>query len=155
MTELLEYTKVLISVIGVITIYIAWKQWQTSKQKLILDRFDRRFKVFDEVRNTVISIMIKEKLSYDDFTKFDSATLEADFLFGPEIPEYIKEIRERGIKLKFWRDRYNTYRDGLQKKPEGYDHNEVVNGIETESQWFTEQPEQARRKFKKYLDVSS
>jgi hypothetical protein len=37
-------------VIAIVAIYIAWQQWQTNVQKLNLARYDRRLRVYEEVK---------------------------------------------------------------------------------------------------------
>src|SRR5438876_9829505 len=49
---------VLSSVIAVVAGYIAWQQWQTARQKLRLDLFERRYALYDSVVD-----MINEGLS--------------------------------------------------------------------------------------------
>ena len=142
----------LIPLIAIVATYVAWQQWQTNRQKLILDRYDRRLRVYEEVRKILGIILRDAKASYEDLMKFRTAVSEADFLFGPEIPEYIDEIYKRGVKLQYWS---GEYRDYAQEKPEGYDHRKVVDGMHSELTWLTEQFEPAKLKFKKYLDVSS
>ena len=83
--------------------------------------------------------------------KFRRAVSEADFLFGSEIPAYIDEIYQRGVKLQYW---YGEYRDYTQTKPDGYDHQKVSDGMHAEFSWLMEQLEPAKQKFKKYLDIS-
>ena len=137
--------------IAVVTTYIAYQQWQTNKQKLILDRYDRRLKVYEEVRKILSIILRDANASYNDLLRFRTAVSEADFLFGSEIPEYIDEIYKRGIKLHSWN---SQYRDANQSPPEGYDHKKVVDGMEAELTWLMEQFEPAKQKFKTYLDIS-
>lgn len=150
--QVIEVSKGLLTpLIAVVATYIAWQQWKTTQQKLILDRYDRRLRVYEEVRKILSIIFRDAKASYDDLLKFRTAVSEADFLFGPEIPEYIDEIYKRGVKLQYWS---GEYRDYTQEQPEGYDHKKVVDGMHAELTWLTEQFDPAKKKFKKYLDVS-
>ncbi len=122
--QLAEISKALLTpVIAVVATYIAWQQWKTNQQKLILDRYDRRLKVYEEVRQILSVILRDAKASYDDLLKFRRAVSEADFLFGSEIPNYIDEIYQRGVKLQYWS---GEYRDYTQAKPDGYDHKRSV-----------------------------
>ena len=89
--------------------------------------------------------------SVEDLLNFITSVSEADFLFGPEIPEYINEIYKRGLKLHRWKEEYRYY---TQEKPEGYDHQKVVNNMHEELEWLSKQFEPAREKFRKYLDIS-
>jgi len=152
MSELIELSKALLTpLVAVVATYIAWQQWKTNQLKLHLDRYDRRLKVYEEVRQ-ILSIIVRDaKASYEDLLKFRRAVSEADFLFGPEIPAYIDEIYQRGVKLQFWSA---EYRDSTQAKPEGYDHQKVCDGMHTELLWLSDQFEPAHQKFKKYLDIS-
>jgi len=152
MTGIAELSKALLTpVIAIVATYIAWQQWKTNQLKLHLDRYDRRLKVYEEVRQ-ILSIIVRDaKASYDDLLKFRRAVSEADFLFGPEIPAYIEEIYQRGVKLQYWS---GEYRDYTQSKPEGYDHQKVCDGMHAELEWLSAQFEPAHQKFKKYLNVS-
>lgn len=150
---LIEYFKGLLTpVIAVVAVYIAWQQWQTNKQKLVLDRYDRRLRVYEEVRK-ILSIVTRDAdvKNLEDLMRFRTSVSEADFLFGSEIPEYLDEIHRRALQLWRW---CREYRDYTQEKPEGYDHEKVVTGMHAELTWLTEQFEPAKAKFKKYLDVS-
>jgi hypothetical protein len=147
-----EISKALLTpVIAIVATYIAWQQWKTNQQKLILDRYDRRLKVYEDVRQILSLVCQDGKASNDDLLKFHRAVSEADFLFGSEIPAYIDEIYQRGVKLQYWS---GQYRDFTQIQPDGYDHKNVCDRASTELTWLMGQFEPAKQKFKKYLDIS-
>lgn len=152
MEQLIDIFKALLTpAIAILATYIAWQQWKTNRQKLNLERYDRRLRVYEEVRKILSIILRDAKASTEDLLKFRTSVSEADFLFGPEIPEYIDEIYKRGLSL--WRCN-QEYRDYTQDKPEGYDHEKVVDEMHKELTWLSEQLEPAKEKFKKYLDIS-
>ena len=72
-------------------------------------------------------------------------------MFNPEIPKYLDQIFERGWSLLKLQKQYRSFN---QEEPEGYDHNEVVNALDKEYKWFSEQMDISKEKFKKYLDIS-
>jgi len=150
--KIIEISKGLLTpLIAIITTCIAWQQWQTSRQKLNLDRYERRLRIYGEVIK-ILSIIIRDaKVSTEDLIKFRTSVSEADFLFGPEIPQYIDEIYKRGLNLWRWDQ---EYRDYTQEKPKDYDHKKVVDEMHKELTWLTEQFGPAKEKFKKYLDIS-
>lgn len=150
--QLIEIFKALLTpVIAIVVAYIAWQQSKTNQQRLKLEQYDRRLRVYEEVRK-ILSIIVRDtKVSLDDLLKFRTSVSEADFLFGPEIPEYLNQIHKRGLNLWRWNQ---EYRDYTQEKPEGYDHKKVVDEIQKEQRWFTEQFEPAKQNFKKYLVLS-
>jgi len=147
-----EFSKQMMTpLIAIVATYIAYQQWNTNKQKLILDRYDRRLKVYEEVVQILSIILQTARPRFEDLIKFRRAVAEADFLFGPEIMQYIDEIYKRGIQLEYWN---KQYRDYTQDIPEGYDHKKVCDSMHAEIMWFSEQFEPAKLKFKKYLDIS-
>jgi hypothetical protein len=150
--HIFEISKGLLTpVIAIVATYVAWQQWKTNQQKLILDRYDRRLRIYEEVRKILSIIARDAKASIDDLLKFRTSVSEADFLFGPEIPAYIDEIYRRGLNLGRWTE---EYRDYTQEKPEGYDHQKVVSEKHKELTWLVEQFEPAKDKFRPYLDIS-
>lgn len=150
--QVLEISKGLLTpLIAIVATYVAWQQWQTNKVKLMLDRYDRRLKVYEEVKGILSIITRDADVSYDDLLAFRRSVSEADFLFGEEITEYIDEIYQRGVKLHHWN---SQYRDYTQEKPDGYNHEKVVEQMHCELMWLTSQFDPALQKFKKYLDIS-
>ena len=138
-------------IIGAVAVYIAWEQWQANKLKLVLDRYDRRLRVYQNVVALLLLVQRDLKPEIIELQKFRTDTAEADFLFEPEISAYLDEILKRGHLL---RSANNQYRDFTQSPPPGYDHNKVVATISEQSVWFTDQFGVAKQKFKKYLYVS-
>ncbi len=142
---------VLTLLIAGIAVYIAYQQYQTNALKVRLDRYDRRLKVYEEVHKLLSLAARDAAVSLEDLLKFRVATSEAVFLFGAEIPEYLKEISTRGFNLLRWND---EYRDVTQARAADYDHQKVVAGKHEELQWLVAQIDTAVEKFKPYLDVS-
>jgi len=150
--QIFEISKSLLTpLIAIVATYIAWQQWKTNKQKLNLERYDRRLRVYEEVIKILSIILRDANASIEDLLKFRTSVSEADFLFGQEIPSYIDEIYKRGLNLRCCNQQYHDY---LQVKQEGYDHNKVVAEMNKELTWLTDQFEPAKEKFKKYLDIS-
>ena len=140
--------------IAVITTYIAWQQWKGNQLKLKLDRYERRLRIYQEVvkmLKTCANGVIRE---FSIILEFGAATAEADFLFGPEIRQYLDEISTRAAKL---RSANVQYKDSTQPLPHGYDHEKIVNEMGTQTAWFVEQLVEksiAKNKFGKYLNIS-
>ncbi len=152
MEHIIDLIKLLLTpLIAVIAVYIAWQQWKTNRQKLNLEKYDRRLHVYEEVRKILSIILRDAKVNQEELLKFRTSVSEADFLFGPEIPEYIDEIYKHGLNLWKWNQQY---RDFTQKVPDGYDHNKVVKEMHKELEWLREQYQPAKEKFKKYLNLS-
>jgi hypothetical protein len=138
-------------VIGVTTLYIAWQQWKANERRAVLDRYERRLRVYQQVVEFLRFIVRDFKPEIHDLSKLSAETAEADFLFGEDILNYLDEIYTHGVKLHAARA---EYRDILQPIPEGYDHRQVVDAMTKEEKWFLGQLAIAKEKFKKYLDIS-
>ena len=131
--------------IAIVTTYIAWQQWKTNKQKLLLDHFDRRFRIYEEVQKFLLIIM--SKTEFNETVKFHASISEAEFLFGSEIHEYIEEIIKHGLNLQLWFKKL--------EQPESCDNIEAAKNIYEESMWLTDQcTTKAKEKFKKYLNLT-
>lgn len=140
-------------VIGIITTYIAWQQWKGNQLKLKLDRYERRLRIYQEVVKMLKTCANGEIREFSVIVDFGPATAEADFLFGPEIRQYLDEISTRAAKL---RSANVQYKDFKQPVPAGYDHEQIVNEIGTQTAWFVEQLVGfvAKNKFGKCLNIS-
>ena len=138
-------------IIAIIATYIAWQQWKANELKLRLERYERRLSIYRDVIRMLSLIMRDANAEIEDLMTFRANTAEADFLFGPEIPKYIDEIFSRGLKLK---TANAQYRHAGQENPPGYDHNRVVEEMDTQLRWLTEQFNPAKDKFAKYLNVN-
>jgi hypothetical protein len=86
-------------ILGLVAGYIAWRQWRTAQDRLVLDLFERRFQVFQELTHATRDALGKSRVSVQDLANFDAATEKARFLFGPEIHSYLGEIRSRVIQV--------------------------------------------------------
>lgn len=138
-------------VIGVTTLYIAWQQWKANVRKAVLDRYERRLRIYQHVVEILRLIVRDFKPEIHDLLKFSADTAEADFLFGEDISNYLNEIYTHGVDLHTARAEYRDFR---QPVPEGYDHQRVVDAMTKEEKWFVGQFAIAKEKFKKYLDIS-
>lgn len=94
--EVLKVSQGLLTpVIGIITTYIAWQQWHTNRNKLKLDRYERRLQVYKEVVRFIGIGVQKANYDNDELMTFRPKVSEADFLFGEEVRKYIDELHSR------------------------------------------------------------
>ena len=84
--EVLKISQGLLTpVIGIITTYIAWQQWQTNRNKLKLDRYERRLQVYKEVVRFIGIALQNANYDNNELMTFRPTVSEADFLFGEEV----------------------------------------------------------------------
>jgi len=91
------------TIISALLLVVAFMQWRTAHQKAVLDLFDKRFKVYDLVGRAMDIFYSASPL--DTFIEarllLQAASLEARFLFGPEISEHISSINRDIADLTF------------------------------------------------------
>ena len=144
--------------IAIIALYIAYQQWNTNKLKLKFEKYERRLLVYQEVKKFLLLIGRDLNPKIDDLLEFQDAVAEADFLFGPEIRQYIEEIFSSAGRFYVAKKAHDAFTQGL--KPPDYDHNKVNGVMNSESTWFIEQITTVegrvavREKFKPFLDIS-
>lgn len=138
--------------IAIIATYIAWQQWKGNQLKLKMERYERRLRVYQEVVKMLKKCANGEIREFSVIIDFGASTAEADFLFGPEIRQYIDEISTRAAKLK---SANVQYKDHTQPVPAGYDHEKIVNEIGAQTTWFVDQLVGGigKDKFGKYLNI--
>jgi hypothetical protein len=86
-------------VLGIVAALIAWRQWRTSQDRVVLDLFERRFQVFQELGRAISAAFNKLNPEASDLANFDVATEKARFLFGAEVHSYLIEVRKHLIDL--------------------------------------------------------
>jgi hypothetical protein len=95
----MEMKDIVTAFIGMIALYIAHQQWKISQDKLRVDLYDRRFKVYEETKS-ILSVFVRKGMDYRivDLNlqcKCWTVLEKAEFLFEPDIPEYLNTIRKR------------------------------------------------------------
>lgn len=94
-------------VIAAIVAVIAFLQWHTARQKMVLDLFDKRFAVYEDLRLVVSRFLENGQLTpiHGQFTPaaratsrpggmitFMQAQTRAKFLFGPDLNKYLASL---------------------------------------------------------------
>ncbi|WP_156383810.1 hypothetical protein [Methylobacterium sp. Leaf456] len=74
-------------VAGGIASLIAYRQWQTAKEKVVLDLFKQRLEVYDLVNSATMEIIQRGTGGADStvLSRLAQGSLKSKFLFGPEV----------------------------------------------------------------------
>lgn len=135
--------------IAIITTYIAWQQWRATRLRSVMDRYERRLKIYQETHKFIAKVIRNTKPELPDMFGFYSATAEADFIFPDEIREYLDKVFSHANLLHLANVQYET-----QPKPPDYDHKTICDAIHGLTLWFVDQPKIAKEKFKPFLNIS-
>lgn len=120
------------SIIAVGLLYIAWQQHQTNKNRIKMELFDRRYKIYLGVQKYLAQILRKQCITQGDFNRFAEAVISYDFLFKPKVNKWLNKLTQKATEL------HHTSDD--KKREELLD-------------WLKEQREAVRELFKPYMDL--
>ena len=147
------FSALLTPLIAIIMVYIAYQQWITNRLKFRHELYESRLRTFHETIQ-LMSIIIQ--LGYarrEQIIDFRLKVIENSFLFGNDIKDYLNEVYEKARKLRRTNEQLTTFHKRRNQKEEDYE--KFSKEDEILFQWFVKQPEEAKEKFKKYLDLST
>lgn len=94
--------------IALLAIVVAIMQWRTAHQKVVLDLFERRMKVYSEIRAVIASVVTSGKLPNEKHFGYSRAADGAKFLFGVKVNSYLTELN---TTLAYFHEADTTYGD--------------------------------------------
>lgn len=124
--------------------YIAWQQYKTASDKLKLDLYDRRYKVYRGLMDFLGEGVREPRVPKEAFGKFFTTTHEGRFLFGDDIKGFLVQVREKIGELRHAQEKIDSYPDGAERVA-------AINLDLELLRWVDKQIEQAAAKFEKYL----
>lgn len=88
---------------------IAWQQKQIAAEKLKLEKFDRRFRVFEATRSFLVHILNSGDVDFKNEEQFWVGTMDAIFLFDADIVYFLEDVRLRAIRFPEINREYDRY----------------------------------------------
>ncbi|WP_031359287.1 hypothetical protein [Caballeronia sordidicola] len=86
-------------IIAVVGGWIAWQQVRINRNKLKLDRFDKRYSIYEASMNFATSIIADGKLTSASYEEFLAQTRGARFLLNKEMADYLEQLNTNAVKL--------------------------------------------------------
>ncbi|SRR5260370_23369364 len=114
------------------------------------DLYDRRLRVFYAVRD-VLALMYTVVRHDEQLLKLMAETREADFLFGPEIKDYIEIVWRRAMRLS---DAHKKLNEMLNTGAPAETRGPLANIENEETSWAVAERDRVADRFKSYLDTS-
>lgn len=87
-------------IIAIIGGWIAWQQVRINRNKLKLDRFDKRFAVHEAAMTFVAAVSTKGNADTEGMNEFIAKTRGTRFLLSKEIADYLDEIYRNAGRLR-------------------------------------------------------
>ncbi|WP_330485550.1 hypothetical protein [Tumidithrix elongata] len=133
--------------VGFAAAFIAWQQLQVAQNKLRLDLFDRRYKVYDATRKFLASIFSNATFTDSQLFEFYAGTSDAEFLFGSEVVDYLAQVKYRALNMLKYQKIYECM-------PAGEERSRHVDAAFIERSWLEEQLTAITKTFTPYLGFS-
>lgn len=138
-------TALLTPVIALAAIWIARRQSKINRNRLKLELFDRRFKVYSRVASFLSQIMIDGKVQDGADMAFLRDTRTASILFDDRIKALISDIYEKAVRLHA----LGAELDALHGDP----RIENLEGQTEIKRWISETLINLEERFKPYLKL--
>lgn len=107
-------------VIGAIAAYIAYRQWQTSHEQVVLALFERRLKIYLDLRKAIALINASGQTTNQAVDEFNAARDQLPFFFGPEIEAYIADLYRamlnHQVQSTYERERLPVDREAMSRQ---------------------------------------
>lgn len=91
-------TPIVAMVAGCIAGGIAYRQWSTARNKLKLDMFDRRMKVYQDAVSLIAGIAYPEPMEWEKVAELSASFASARWLINAEIAAYLDSLAQRGCE---------------------------------------------------------
>lgn len=138
--------------VGCAVAFIAWQQWQLARNKLRLDLFDRRYKVYDATRKFLAIFARDYTFTDSQLGEFAADTSEAEFLFGSDVVDYLAQIRTGALDRRTRRER--AHQEVLQMPADEQAHQHAKAAEAEQQMWLDEQITAMTKTFTPYLGFS-
>ncbi|QEE47478.1 hypothetical protein FVA81_23995 [Rhizobium sp. WL3] len=87
------------TIISGLVFVVAFMQWRTAHQKVVLDLFDRRLGVYKQLEQGIMEFSITRGANPHSLSKVRDAFLEAKFLFGSDV---FSKIHQLVVQMESW-----------------------------------------------------
>jgi hypothetical protein len=134
--------------LSIAVVVIASLQWRVADNKLRLDLFDRRYKVYDATRKFLLAILTKASFTLSELFEFNAGTFDAEFLFGADVTEHLEKIRKRAVDLQ-------TAQRIYEPLPVGDERSRHVQAAHDDLLWLTDQLTAITKTFAPYLGFAN
>jgi hypothetical protein len=102
--------------IALLAIIIGVMQWRTAHQRAVLDLFDRRMQVCDEIYAAIGEIMREGNVTASAIISFDKAVFRIPFLFGADVNLFLQKTRKQMIALRYAEVKTKSDNDEIRGK---------------------------------------
>jgi hypothetical protein len=136
-----------VPVIAAVGAWVAVQQMLIAKIKLRHELYDRRYAVFHAVRTFLGEALVNKAVSDETLRAFLLGTADAEFLFPPQLIDYLKEMSRRGRLI------YSIQIAMPSLDPRSEEAARAGNTFNTHRMWLNSQVEGLPAKFRPWLNL--
>jgi hypothetical protein len=135
--------------LAAIVAFISFRQWAVARAKLRLDLYDRRYKVYEAVKDLHTAFLESEGLTNACVVNFLNRTSDVDFLFDDDVVHYIDKTRRHAQQYLFCVSRMSQlHNDGRRDSDEFH---KVSGEFQQHLKWLSDEVGNAKKPFFAYL----
>ncbi len=143
----IEISKALLTpVVALFGAWLGYRQYSVSREKLRLDLYDRRYKVYFCIASCLEQAVRDGTATNELLIKYNVGTRDVLFLFDSSIVDLEKEIREKLVNLRF--------HESASKKATGTKQSNHIDKSEEAFRWITNEMENLQLKMAPWLSFS-
>ncbi len=133
---------------GIFTLAILLSQYRLQKLNFRLALYDKRYAVFLSAMQYISDIVQKARVDNDELTKLLRNSKDKEFLFGPEVGEYIQSLHSQGAELMKVSSLLDAEQDQVKRE-------KLAKQMAGLCSWFGSQFDEAKHIFEGYLAIRS
>lgn len=138
----------LVPLVAIFGSYIAFRQWRTAQNKLKLELFERRLKIYNSATSFISSVMTTGKATDRELHDLIVDTKEAKWLLSKDIAKYLdEELYSKGVDLQ-------CFAAELEGVPISQARTNTAHEQRDIKKWLYRQYGIVDEKFSKYLQLS-
>lgn len=119
---------------------------QVNRNKLSVEVYDRKIKIYRAVRDFLLYVMAETKPSREKLAEFSNETDEAIFLFDQDVQDFISEIYSKAV-----RQRYVNKRLSDHNLPVGDKREALANEDYEIANFYSEKRKELKTLFSRYI----
>lgn len=145
--DLIEIAAALLTpTIAIAGVSVGIFQWRLSEARFRHEQFDRRFAVFEAVRDFIGRLLSTGYPTSEDQLKFLQATSGARFVFDAAVADFVKKIWDSAADLECLNSELKDMETGEERTRKIQERQEL-------KKWFYEQLSTLEKRFEKQLAI--
>jgi hypothetical protein len=129
--------------------YIAWQNYAINLNKLKLDLFDRRMRVFNALQTLLIHTIREGRIDGTKIEAYRADMWLSEFLFDKSVHQFLSEFFDKSVELMNAGDQL----DGMQA--DDPDRSAVIKKKYDTLRWLTSRGDKIRAAFRPFLTIET